>query len=425
MRLLLPLFLFSLYAAASWNYRGNLDFESRFYQNDDNPDTNDTQLSSKALLQSEYEKGRYQAKFGFFAREAFLDHERDFFALTETNLGFYAGNWVFSAGFHIYNWKVLEIFSPVDTLNALNYDNTGEAERIGLPSVSITCEFDQSLAQFIYIPAVAPSHFTQERNRQGLQVELEDPEMVTGNFETSGSPNLFQFIFRWQKNFDNIEARAYYAQMYDTFRPLILIDIPQTFTTDLNALEITPYYFPSAKTALALQGSAGEWILKFEGSHVDYQDYKMATFLPPAQSLQLEQLDHTATAAGAEKTFYFDNNHSGTLYLEYIHIFAREEDRLATLGAFTRDAALGYRHSFNDFKRNEFNMALLQDTLDGDERLLALGHEFRPAPAWKLSLDIVFIDAPKPDPSDPLDLIYGLKPVRESDNILLTLSRYF
>lgn len=407
------------------SYRGSLGLEGRAYEDDDQEQTKDSQFSVKGVLAAEVNKGRYEGKLGLIFRDAYLDQSRDFFALTDTYVGAYFGDWNFSAGTQVYNWRILDIFTSVDYVNAVNYDNTDEIERIGLPSVSIVKEFESSFFQAIYIPRSLPSSFTQETNRQGIGVELDEPEFVTGDFKSAQGDAIFQYILRYKKSFNNLELDLHYSRKFDTFYPIIAIDIPKTLTIDLNKLDIRPYYFPSRQSALSLQSNFGEWIGKLEASYVDFDDYLVASYLPPADVIHIKQTDHTKVSGGLEKTFQFENNHAGTVYLEYTHVFTEHQDEAALLGAFTRDAGLAYRHAVNDFKSNVLSFLVIHDTLTGDETLWRAGHEFRPIPAWKISTVLTVIDAPKPDLSDPLDLIYGLKPIRESDNILLTISRFF
>lgn len=410
--------------ASDFSYRASVDFEGRQFEADGEAGTNDRQLSTKALLDAETEVGRFQLKLGAMGRDAYLDQDRDFFALTDTNAGFYWKDWIVSAGFHTYNWRVLELFSAVDTVNARNYDNTSEIERFGIPSLSVTREFDGSFAQLIYIPAVVPSRYPQEKNRLGLSVELDRPEFVTGDFTTSESSGRFQYILRFKKSFDFFEAHIHHWNKYDTTYPLVAVDIPENYTTDLARLEIRPYYFPARETALAFQGNLAAWMWKLEAAQTDFSDYKMATLALPAQALHLKPVDHERVAAGAERTFYYANKHSGTLYFEFIRAFADKEE-LPRLGAFTSDAGIGYRHSLNDFNGQQASFVWIQDLAEPMEKIFRLKHEFRFFSAWKMSSIATVIDAPKPDPNDLTDRIYGLKPVRESDNILLVISRFF
>lgn len=407
------------------SYRGSLGLESRFYDYDGDSQTYDTQLSVKGTLVASAEKGPITAQLGLYFRDAFIDQDRDFFDLNDTNITYGKEDWSVSAGTHIYNWRVLEIFTAMDTLNARNYDNTDEVERIGLPSITFTREFESSFFQAIYIPNVVAPFFPQRHNRQGLKIPLQTPKFVTGDNESSDGSDLFQYIFHYKKSFSEIEFDIYYARKFDTFYPVIAIDIPSAPVSDLDDLKIRPYMFPLREVAFALQGNLGESIWKVEGAKINFDNHKVEFFIPPASATEITQEDHTRLAAGLERAFYFDNNHTGTLYLEYNHIFEVNEEEAAILGAFTRDAGLGYRHAINDFKRNELSFYIIHDTLAGNETVWSAGHEFFPFSAWKVATSITIVDAPKPDLSAPLDFIYGLKPIRDSDNILITLSRFF
>ncbi|MBJ01097.1 MAG: hypothetical protein CME67_07680, partial [Halobacteriovoraceae bacterium] len=111
--------------------------------------------------------------------------------------------------------------------------------------------------------------------------------------------------------------------------------------------------------------------------------------------------------------------------MEYISIFGVSSDDAQTLGPFQRDVLIGARHSLNNFNGHQISFFMTYDAQTFDEFIYTLSHEFRVSNAWKLTYGATIIDAPEPDKNDPLDSFYGLKPVRESDNIMVTISRYF
>lgn len=319
----------------------------------------------------------------------------------------------------------MEVFGLGDNYNARNLANSSlETERIGLPSLNLLYEFDESFFQLVLIYETLPSHFPQGRNRSGLELDLEAPRFLTDD-KTTGERELTEFIFRYKRFFEDFEFDFHYSQKYDTAYPLITIDKPKQISPTVDDLEIRPYYQPVRQTYLSLQSEQFEALWKFEFINVDFQGYSAEFFFLPSTLIEVEQIDFNKVSMGYEKAHDYENNHSATFLVEYTSVLGVTYDEARSLGAFQRDMMLGYRHSFNDFKAHEIQVATIIDLQTYDEFVYTLKHSMRLNNYWTLESQATVIDTPMPDDNEFAENYYGLKPLRESDNILVNLIRYF
>ena len=407
-------------------YQGQLSFEHRQYESDGNEETHDYQSSIfLSLLSSKEFSENFKFTLGLKAREAFVDHHRDYLNLDDTNLSFTKNNWSASIGTHVFNWSILEFFSAYSPLVALNLSPGKDTERLGLPSLLYTYELDSSFIQFVYILRSIPSMYPQSRDRQGLQINLETPKFVEARDEFSNGDKLFQFILRYKKSFERMDWDFFISQKYDTANPLLILEMPGAISPGLEDLKIRPYYYKLQQVSTSVQTTYDDWLLKMEASIYNYENIEIRFFIPPLSSDSIDQSDHSRLALGAEKEFFHSNNHSTNFLMEYISIFGVSSDDAQTLGPFQRDVLIGARHSLNNFNGHQISFFMTYDAQTFDEFIYTLSHEFRVSNAWKLTYGATIIDAPEPDKNDPLDSFYGLKPVRELDNIMVTISRYF
>lgn len=415
--------------ALEWEKQGSLSFETRAYDDDGESETKDAQLSLFGDVDFETvlydQETEVDLKIGALFRDAYLDQSRDYIDLNDSYLRAIRGEWLVSLGSHTFNWGVLEMFTAVDTLNPRNYDNTTDTERLGLPSLLIEKEFESSLLQAILILKSKSPKYPQGLNRQGLQIDFETSGFANGDLDYSDGSDLFQFALRYKKNFEKLELALIFQRKYDTTYPLFNVEPNTLAPVDAGDFDIRPIFFPVSEYGASASYNIEEWITKLEASYLNFDNFKTRYFAAPGGFEETTQKDHARVAMGAERAYYYDNNHSGSFYAEITNIFGVSDDEAMRLGAFQRDMGIGYRHQFNDLKGHESAVFLIHDLMFGNENLFQLSHEFRLTPVWKFEGLITIIDAPKPDKNDLDDNIYGLMPLRDSDNILISLSRYF
>lgn len=371
------------------------------------------------------EEEEFTLKIGGYLREAYFDKERNFSNLDETYLQYTDDNYSLILGNQVYNWTIMEVFGLGDFYNARNQAASGSStERLGIPSLNFRYEFEESFLQVISIFNTPPAHFAQGRNRLGIQFDLEDPQFLIGDNET-GDPNFAQYIFRFKKFFDSFEFDFHYARKFDTAFPIIVIDKPAAISPSVEDLEIRPYYQPVKQTYLSLQTDYLEALWKAEFLNVEFEGYEVELFIPPATLTTTEQVDFQKVSLGYEKAHDYKNNHSATFLVEYTSVLGVTYDEARTLGAFQRDLMLGYRHNFNDFKSHEIQFAAIIDVQEADEAFFTVKHSMRANNEWTIETTLSVIETENPDSNNLAESYYGLKPIRESDNILFNVIRFF
>lgn len=392
---------------------------------DNDDDNNDYQVANLVKVNLAMEKEEFTLKVGGYYRAAYFDQSRNFGNLDETYIKYANDNTTIILGNQVYNWTIMEVFGLGDFYNARNQaSSSGDTERIGLPSLNFRYEFEESFIQLISIFNTPPSHFAQGNNRLGIQFDLEDPKFLSANNET-GDPNFTQYILRFKKYFDNFELDMHYARKFDSAFPIIVIEKPVSFSGNFEDLDIRPYYQPIKQTYLSVQGEYWESLWKFEYLNVDFDGHEVEFFLPPAALSQVSQIDFQKVSLGFERAHDYENNHSATFLVEYTTVVGVTYEEARTLGAFQRDLMLGYRHNFNDFKSHEVQFAAIIDVQEMDENLYTFKHSMRANNDWTIETTLTVIDTAKPDSDNLAESYYGLKPVRESDNILFNIIRFF
>lgn len=393
---------------------------------DDEEDNNDYQVSNLLRANIELEEDIFSLKVAGYVREAYFDKDRNFSNLEEAFIKYEKGNFTALLGNQVYNWTIMEVFTLGDNYNARNLAaSSSDTERLGLPSLNMRYEFEESFIQFVSIFQAPASHFAQKRNRLGIQFDLQDPEFLIDNNET-GDADFTQYIFHFKKFFDNFEFDFHYARKFDTAYPIIVIDKPQGVSpSSVDDLDIRPYYQPVKQTYISLQGEFWESLLKFEYLKVDFDNLEVEFFVPPNTLNQATQLDFQKVTLGYEKAHDYKNNHSATFLVEYTTVLGVTYEEARTLGAFQRDIMLGYRHNFNDFKSHQLQFALITDLQEYDETAFSMKHSMRANNYWTIETTLSVIETAKPDSDNLAESYYGLKPIRESDNILFNVIRFF
>ena len=425
MKYLLLIFI-PLMAFADFDYQAQVGLRYKVFPDDDRDDTKDYQLDLKTRFQSDYEVDSYRFHLGFFSRVDQNNSKRNILNFDETYLKKSFNSMSVSVGNHIFNWSVLEVFHPVDTINAKNFDSNGDLiERLGLPSVIIHKEFETSLFQFIAVIQNIPSIFPDDSNRNGALIDFKETKYVNDDQTIEDSPDMFEFIVRYQHNFENFDMDIHYARKYDTNNPLISSPRTQNNSPTIEQLEITPYYLKMHQYGVTLQKNWDAYIIKFEHARYDYDQDSVELFIPPTFSVQNTKEDFSLTAFGIERTFTYGNDAEGTFFFEYQTVLGTTQDSARILSPFQRDAALGYRHNFNDFKGHEILAFLINDVDHFEERIYSLSHSYRVIPGWKLETGIRIIEAQNPKNGLDLSNFEGLRAIANGDSFNIELTRFF
>lgn len=418
--------LFSFNAYCEFDYRAEVEFRNTKFEKDQNSKTNDDQNSFYTRFNTNFEKDFYRINIGGFARVDTLDDSRKITNLDEAYLKFTKNNHSISFGNHVFNWSVLEFFHPIDNINSRNFDvNAERIERLGLPSILINEEFENSYLQLIYFLSTVNPIIPKESNRNGFGLNLENPIYINPSSDKIDTTNYSQYGIRYHHTFDNIDLDLHWLRKVGNNHAYI--GIPIQVITDPNQIEVAPIYFPVTQTGLTLQYVKDDFIFKLESMYFDFDDLsktvlKPIEIFPGFKEESLRPIDHNLNAIGMEYTKYFTNSHEGTFLVEYQFLLNTTFDQAKRLNAFQRDVSIGYRHNFNDFNSNATIFAIIHDIQTGDETLYNIEHSFRFKENYKMFFNLRIIDAPK---VKSLFEATGLRPLREADNLSIALTRYF
>jgi hypothetical protein len=422
--LIFLIFLYPILSKASWRenltYQGELGILFRQFQPDAKTSNFDQQKTLEGSFKSTYEDGNTKMHLSAFARLDQDDHARNILNIDEAYLKQSFTGFSVSAGNHVFNWSVLEIFHPVDSINARNLDANAELiERLGQPSLILTKEFERSILQFIPLLKTVSPVIPSKKNRNGPQINLRQPLFVEEDFKYTDNPRLFEYVVHYVHNFNSFDLDLHYARKYDTNNPIIGSAYPS-----LAQLEATPYYLPVNQYGLAVQGTWETLIYKIEAIHFDFDQFQICLFIN-CHNHKVTKPDYTMLAYGLEYSKTYKNDQEGTYFAEYQNVLGTTIEEARVINPFQKDIALGYRHNFNDFKGHELITVVIYD-LDGQsEQIYSLSHSFRMTESWKLKTDIRVVEAKKPKEVLALDNFSGLKPIRDSDNITFKLTKFF
>jgi hypothetical protein len=424
--LILSICFFGLNLYASFDYSAQIGTRYKHFEDDDLDFTQDYQLDLKTKFQADYENDFFRLHMGFFSRIDQNNSQRNIINFDEFYLKkeFESSSW--SIGNHVFNWSVLEIFHPVDTINSKNFDSNGDlTERLGQPSLIYHKDFESSFFEIILFLANQKSILPDRGNRNGAKVEFEEAKYVNKSQDISSTPNMLEYVLRYQVSFDNVDLDLHYARKYDTNNPLI--STPKTTNTSptLEDLDITPYYLKVSQYGLTAQYNLDAFLIKFETVYFDFDQDTVTLFIPPITDIQNTKEDFNITALGVERSVNYSNDTEGTYFFEYQSIFGTTIEDARILSPFQRDAAIGYRHNFNDFNGNEIIAVLINDVDRYEERIYSISHSRRFFDSWKIESNLRIIEADNPSPGLDISNFEGLRSIANGDSFTLELTKFF
>lgn len=409
--------------ASVWDdltYQAEFTFLYRQFDADKNTKNNDHQAAGDGKLALSLEQENSKLHFSAFGRVDEGDKTRNIVNVDEAYFQYIVDTWNVSAGNHIFNWSVLEIFHPVDSINSRNLDSNAEkTERLGQPSLIITKEFESSILQFIPLFGVVAPVVPSAKNRNGPQVYLEAPRFVEDDFEYTTTPDMAQGIIHYLHNFDSFDLDLHFARKYDTLNAVI----GSTYPT-VEKIQATPYFLPVTQYGIAIQGTFDSLIYKFEHINYDFDNFKVCAFVN-CVNFNVTKEDHSLTAFGLEYSKSYQNDHEGTFFVEYQTVLGTTIEQARVLNAFQRDMGFGYRHNFNNFDGHEIIALIIHDVDQYKEQIYNISHSFRLSESWKWHTEVRVVEAEKPKDELELDNFSGLKPISESDNIVFKLTKFF
>lgn len=425
------LFFAIINQAYTMDYQGSFSYgDTTFFEQDNDDDNKDRQNTLEFEMKVSGSKDKILYQLEGMARTDLLDDGRNITTPLDTYIKYQSDKLSLSAGYHIFNYSVLEVFHPVDTLNSRNLDITGEKiERLGQPSVIFTSYFTNSSLSLILFTEVIDPKMPSEKNRSGPQFDLGNPIYVTGDYEQTTPPVDYQYGARYKVLLEPVELDLQIFKKYATHQPFALV--PEQTIINADDIVVKPYFFGMTQYSGAMTVPVFEGMFKSEVAYYDLNNFEIETLVyqdnyPFFVGEAFKPQDFGQIANGWEYTKYYSNDQEGSFYFEHQFVVGLNDQDAKQYSMFQNDFAFAYRHSFNDFNSFEFNTSYIIDLQESSESIFNLGINFRFWESFKFDSALRIINAKKvsTDIADANDR-YGLRPLRMSDNIQFKVTKYF
>lgn len=373
---------------------GYMAIESRYFTQDAlYSGQEDASYSSAFNLEyyRDWDDGNKRIVATTFGRYDSQDSERSHIDMRELYLWRGYEDYEVYAGVRKVFWGVTETLHLVDIINQDDgvEDIDGE-DKLGQPMLSILLERDWGTFEAFALFGFRERTFagTDGRLRPALTVDTD-----AARYQSSKGQDHVDFAARWTQVYGDWDVGV--SQFVGTSRDPQY----QTITNASNeATGLAPYYAQIQQTGLDVQAIYDDWLIKFEGISIKYQDEDR----------------NTAGVGGFEYT-YVGINDSVTdlgLFVEY-----QFDDRHGDKATATQnDLALGTRWVLNDIEGTEVISSISFD-LDNQSQFVSLEASRRLNDDWFFETQArIFTNTAEDDSA------YAL---RNDDYVQVELRRYF
>ncbi len=389
--------------------RGEVTLESRIFTDDAVAETVDEGFGLFSRLDLGYRKGAWRLRLRGFARVDAQDDSRDLVAVEEAFAGYRKRGWEARLGIQMLNWTATEAFHPADVVNSRNLDSDIEnPEKLGELMVSLRRRLGEGSLTGYYLPRLEAPELPASSSRLSFAppgFDFTDPVWLEDSDTPSTDSRSDQWGLRVNQTIGDADLALFYLDHLDRQQPVVLIDA--------ETASLTPVYQRVANIGLTWLQIAGDWVLKLEAAHKDFQEQRGAY-------RAFRQQDHTQIAFGIDYGWVNGRGADATLLLEGQAFLGVGEAERAALGIFQRDLLAGYRHAFNDVMGRELLLTFIFDIERDPEHLLNIRYQQRLSDTWRVQGGLRWIEAPQKDA-----LPIGLELLDEANQIYLELSRFF
>lgn len=391
--------------------KGELTFETLFFENDKSDTTNDQNYSLKLRYELKAKKQNWLTKARGFIRQDVHDQNRDIAIPEEIWLSYEKHRFNFKYGYQIINWSATEAFHPVDNINSRNFDSEAQnAEKIGELMGSIKYTYGNGSLNFLHMPLFTAPNFAPPSSRLGFsgnQANLPDPVWVKdGKIQSQRQASQYGVFL--SHNFDNSDLVLSYLESIDRNRP--------GFTL-LTTNQVTPLFFEIKQYGLTYQYVLDAYLLKLEAAYLDFKD----TRLEQTNFYLSTPKDHLEIAPGLEWTQPLAKGSELTYLIEYQRYFDTDKKH-DDFYFFQNDLLLGTRYALNDDIGQEILFNVILDLAGRKEFFYNLDYARRIGNFWQWKLGLRIIDATMEENKTNA---VGLEQIRRTDRIYSNLTRYF
>ena len=421
--------LLSLNSLSKVTDQGEVTFENRKFERDNNNLTYDDNFAIFARAKVEFEENGFLGVLSLYGRADSKDKERSQYVIEDAYGAYTFGeeeSFKVLGGYKLFNWSDLEAFHPADVVNSKNYDGEIEnLEKKGELTIEAEYVVGEGTINFYYWPRVEKPVFPSTRSRTGVNfgTPFKDPVWVNGKDAGTNSKWQPQYGVRFTQTVEDLDFAIQFLDHFDRSFP----KVGYTFGTQVGPVEIPadpsefqPHFYRVKEAGGTMSYAYEASILKLEGSFRFFEDdFKTLIPLSTTEFIREAPKDHSEFALGFENVFSFDElEHEVTLILEATSIFGVSKDERRRLGTFQRDALVGMRYNFNDAMGSELFMSYIQDLEYSDEKLINISFTRRLSDNWKYKLGLRSYQAKERG-------FYGMQVLKGDSYGYLNISRFF
>ncbi|OUR96791.1 hypothetical protein A9Q84_10645 [Halobacteriovorax marinus] len=392
--LLLSLFLISPLTFSMVTDQGEITFENRVFESDNDNLSYDENYAIFARAKVRFEEKGFIGVLSAYGRADSKDRERNQYVIEDAYGSYTFGeeeDFKILAGWKLFNWSEMEAFHPADVVNSKNYD--GEIENLEKKG-ELTIEAEYVLAEgtinFYYWPRVENPVYPSSRARTGINfgIPLKDAVWVNGKDAGTSSKWQPQYGVRFNQTIGDLDFAVQFLDHFDRSHPLV----GYTFGTSIlgsefptNSADLRPHFYRVRELGGTMSLAVESYLFKLETSLRKFEN-EFQTLVPVTSTtfVRARPEDHSEVAIGLEDTITFDEiEHEVTLIFEFTSILGPNKVARRRLSTFQRDALIGMRYNFNDTMGSELFMSYIQDLEYTDERILNISFTRRLSDQWK------------------------------------------
>ncbi|MCY4523931.1 MAG: hypothetical protein OXB84_04250, partial [Halobacteriovoraceae bacterium] len=411
----------------SWETQGDVSLQ--WFRFDSNNKREKSELTAGLFSQVELFQKKEKSEYRFKLIIEFNndDKNRNRAEMQEAYLSWSWGqkDWKILFGNKIFNWAVLEVFRPTDSINSRYYGLLHEnSDKLGEMTFELERRFSDSSLSFYFFPFFIPPRFPSQESRMGLGVDLDDNAVITSRGESKDFWWVLQGGLRAEGSWRGLDWGVHFIHHIDRRFPIVGTselsgNIPQNIEA-LRRGEVSVYYFKVNEYGFGAVTELGAGLLKIEGVHRDFDDGRKRIFSIRELDLRTPQ-DHTEVALGVERTFDLGLPFETTLMVEFNRIFDVNKKNRKEMAVFQQDLFIGTKHSFNDIRGREVLLGFIVDLEGENETFYSLEYTYRPYDDFKIDAGLRVYDAPSTENSQ----LYGFKKFDRNNHAFLNLILFF
>lgn len=412
---------FQVKELSHWKHQRSLGSELRFFGDDHNESTQDSNVALTLNNKSVYKNKDFSLQADFHIKYDFTDHNRsllnirNLFAsktfyirsdrdetsyneidLFEDELGVRLGkkkskkkvtvpdkSVEVSAGFQIHNWTKMHKFSPADTVNSHIFDGVWEnPPKKGELTLSLKKTYKNTALTGLIFPRIEPAFIPKKHSQTSLGYNLEPPVWLKKNNNTSDDNSTIQASIRFEHNLKNFEYAIHYLKHINTDIALIAYDE--------NSRTYTPNYFETTEVGFISQYQGQNYAFKLETVMLSYSEFNAITTVYGERGPQ----DHLVWAIGMERSTKARKKSSFNWLIEFQSVVGPQEEQSSEQYLYQSDLYLGLNHQFQNRKQSRLKLGLIVDLERDSEQVFELSFEQNHSKKIAYDLSMRLTDAP-------------------------------